>query len=122
MNHHNDYIQHTTSTQSNITVTKREHITEKASTRQEQYTQRVQKQNKNSYNITGENSQSNILMATPSYTHRDCHLVQDSRKQTATAWSKEKASFKRIQCKTSEKLRCHVSKRRLANCLRNTSV
>ena len=61
-------------------------------------------------------------MAAPSSTPRDHHLVRDPRKQTATARSKEKASFKRIQCKTSEKLRSHVSKRRLANCFRNTSA
>ena len=55
-------------------------------------------------------SQSNILMAAPSSTPRDRHLVRDPRKQTATARSKGKASFKRIQRKTSEKLRSHVSK------------
>ena len=43
-------------------------------------------------------------MATPSSTPRDRHLVRDPRKQTATAQSKEKASFKRIQRKISEKL------------------
>ena len=36
-------------------------------------------------------------MAAPSSTPRDRHLVRDPRKQTATARSKEKASFKRIQ-------------------------
>ena len=67
--------------------------------------------NKNIATIKQVISQSNILMAAPSATPRDCHLVQDPRKQTATAWSKEKASFKRIQYKTSEKLQSHVSKR-----------
>ena len=56
-------------------------------------------------------------MAAPSSTPRDHHLVWDPHKQTATTQSKDNASFKRIQHKTSEKLRSHVSKRRLASCL-----
>ena len=87
-----------------VTVTKQEYITEKTNTTQEQYTKGTKTKQKNSYNITGKNSPSNILMAAPSSTPRDHHLVRDPRKQTATAWSKEKASFKRIQHKTSEKL------------------
>ena len=43
LNHHNDYVYTTYYKHKNITVTKQEHITEKTNTRQEQYTQRVQK-------------------------------------------------------------------------------
>ena len=56
-------------------------------------------------------------MAAPPSTPRDHHLVRDPRKQTATARSKEKASFKCIQRKTSEKLRSHVIKKTISQLL-----